>query len=659
MASYDQIDASVDVAVRVGGALTVPYPAGRSASDYEATDATLLIRGFGTTYSQAAGQFTMSLGGSGPVIVLANMPAIPARTAIQVGLLRVTPVDIPAFATEAGSVPWTGVAGKPSTFPPSAHTQAADTITGLGAGATLNLATQISAEAGTATTGLMNELRSKQAIAAQTPVLPFPVYPSADSTPLNQRFRKTIVLTDDCGATGNSGDFCDAALAKAKTLIGEGTYPVCIDPGRGHFKTSGTFDWPAQPLVIKARSIREAIFFPTTSGTAFSCKGDNIIGRLPNCGIRDVLIDCQLQPSTALALDVDFTQDFMFDALLANPGKGINLRHSGGFTFGSHAGIDKARGAFAVYVKGTGAARYGGLDKVDLIKWGDITVTGNYTPGDPAADRDGVVVDGFVHTAIGTVIALNFAGNGVRFDNTPGVDKHFYPSYMNFDIQTENTGREGVWAKFVRDWQGILFSATTTNNLVRMSAGASIIKLKYFGAGAGDSALLVDGGKEIDIWPHLYNNNQSNSGKSHVLITSGDAIRFHGGLIGKDTTETAYTELAAYAINNTGGTNVQALGVDMRGNVSGGISGDVGVRDCLGVDVNILNGPVGAVYSIAASSRNREVYAYGGTNLEIRLNGVIVSASPTGQGISAVIPPGYTADVVSSAGTTVSVVTRN
>lgn len=70
---------------------------------------------------------------------VSTLDAATFRTAIGAGDMSITvydtnsdgTVDSADFATEAGSVPWSGITSTPTTFPPEAHTQAISTITGL------------------------------------------------------------------------------------------------------------------------------------------------------------------------------------------------------------------------------------------------------------------------------------------------------------------------------------------------------------------------------------------------------------------------------------------------------------------------------------------------------------------------------------------------
>lgn len=86
MPTFDQIEGSANVAVPVGGSVTVPYPSGRSAGNYARASATLLVRDFGTIYSQDAGDISVSFGASSVTVTLVDTPRLPAGTKFSVGL---------------------------------------------------------------------------------------------------------------------------------------------------------------------------------------------------------------------------------------------------------------------------------------------------------------------------------------------------------------------------------------------------------------------------------------------------------------------------------------------------------------------------------------------------------------------------------------------
>ena len=119
MASYDQIDGSVDVPVPAGGMLTIPYPAGRAASDYATSGALLSIRAFGTIYQQDASDFGITYGLSAAVITLIDIPPIPIKTRLR------TLLPLKATAEGGGALNAVDVSFTPAGNLAAANVQAA------------------------------------------------------------------------------------------------------------------------------------------------------------------------------------------------------------------------------------------------------------------------------------------------------------------------------------------------------------------------------------------------------------------------------------------------------------------------------------------------------------------------------------------------------
>lgn len=272
------------------------------------------------------------------------------------------------------------------------------------------------------------------------------------------------------------------------------------------------------------------------------------------------------------AITLDWTVNTLFSAVtITRPWAGISIRQSGLIRHAGTLLIDTFRGDFGYKAFGTGVLRNGELDRCDAIDFDEALIQGDYVPGGAARTTPAMWLDGAVATFTGKVRLLS-CGRGFLSQNTPARPQNDVPSYIIFDcLEVEQTYLEGIRAGYANQFcPRYVFTATTVSEY---GVYLGFVSNGSFKAGVITSAwkggATVNGTVGFDFGTvNIYDNNQSVAGFSGVEVAVGDNISAGAGQIGKRSGWVAYTENQKYGINNIGGTNVRAIGTDLRGNVT-------------------------------------------------------------------------------------------
>lgn len=442
---------------------------------------------------------------------------------------------------------------------------------------------------------------------------------------LAQRFSRKISLKDDCGAVGDNIADDTAAVADAINRANASATPVMIDCGGGIFKITGPLPEITSPTMFEGGAgKRVSVFTYAGSNDLFKFHGNDVAGRVADAGFRGVIINT-VGSLGGFAVSVDFCQSFsLVDTIITNPYNGVRIRQSGDINF-TRSRIDKARGDYGLYAFGTGATRYGQIDKIDVLDLDACTFEGIYVPGDAAKKTRLLDVDGWVHTINLFSVRLLSALSGLRTLNSFGLDAKYTPAFIRGRLEVENTWEAGVDLQWATDVALDLFAASSVSES-GVVVGEHCRGVRLYNLHASNNwkfgAYVAPGAR--DVWftaPFVASCNKAGAGLAGIEDGSG-ALTIIGGVVGDPPGE----ETQEYGVRGVAGTRV--IGVDARGNLTAPFSGDFQKTDCLPVDLSVITLLDGATAGVSSpyevpTSQNRRIMniAGGAVDLVRQING--------------------------------------
>lgn len=192
-------------------------------------------------------------------------------------------------------------------------------------------------------------------------------------------------------------------------------------------------------------------------------------------------------------------------------------------------------------------------------------------------------MDGWVHSLSIQNVKLLALARGLRTANSSGAARD--PSFINgAGLEIENSYLENVKFDAVNGvWLNGIFAVGSTSE-TGMVFGSNARQIHLHGGriqGNWKSGLDTEADVVSLTGMAVFQNSQyASDALPGVRILGGEAIQIIGGLSGRNAGEPAYVEKQKFGIWNVGGSKVAAVGVDLTGNVSAGLSGTISTAAC-------------------------------------------------------------------------------
>ncbi|VDC49719.1 glycosyl hydrolase family 28-related protein [Brevundimonas mediterranea] len=391
------------------------------------------------------------------------------------------------------------------------------------------------------------------------------------------------VSVKDFGTRGDNETDDTAAINAAIAWCNDQTFPVDLQFPRGFYRITGALTPITGPLRLLGCGPRNSVlnFF----GGSYDCLsyiGAGSGARCANGGMEDMGLFCGGM-SGGLAIRLDYTKSLVFRNILCDqPWDFVSMQQASDTLF-DYIDSQPIRGSYGIHwFSGNGPRKGEAVDKSDILILRDVLLHGTNATGS-GATAEGVVMDGWVHSLSIQNVKLLALARGLRASNSSGAARD--PSFINGSgLEIENSYLENVKFDAVNGvWVNGIFAVGSTSE-TGMVFGPNARQIHLHGGriqGNWKSGLDTEADVVSLTGMAIFQNSQFDSDAlPGVRVLGGETIQIIGGLSGKNAGEPAYTEKQKFGIWNVGGSKVSAVGVDLTGNVSGGLSGTISATAC-------------------------------------------------------------------------------
>lgn len=404
----------------------------------------------------------------------------------------------------------------------------------------------------------------------------------AVSRTLAQRAAERVSVKD-FGAAGDNETDDTAAINAAIVWCNTQVFPVDLHFPRGFYRITAALAPITGPTRFMGCGPRNSVlnFF----GGSYDCLsyiGAGSGARCANGGMEDMGVFCGGM-SGGITIKLDYTKSLVFRNILCDqPWNFVSMQQASDTLF-DYIDSQPIRGSYGIrWFSSNGARKGESVDKSDILILRDVLLHGTNATG-TGATAEGVVMDGWVHSLSIQNVKLLALARGLRASNSSGAARD--PSFINGSgLEIENSYLENVKFDAVNGvWVNGIFAVGSTSE-AGMVFGPNARQIHLHGGriqGNWKSGLDTEADVVSLTGMAVFQNSQfASDALPGIRILGGDTVQIIGGLSGNNAGEGAYTEKQKFGIWNVGGLKVSAVGVDLTGNVSGGLSGTISATAC-------------------------------------------------------------------------------
>lgn len=381
-------------------------------------------------------------------------------------------------------------------------------------------------------------------------------------------------ITDDRAAI-------NAAIAYANSV----TFPVRLHFDPGYYKITGALTTISKSVRLTGDGTRSAILVFSGDYDCITFKSTTPGVRVADAGIEHLGLYASGMTGGNLIV-LDYVQQFRLNDLLIDaPYNMMSIRQAGGTRL-SNIQMNGVRGAYSIKGYGAGGLRNDAgagnqVDRIDIIEIRSSAFQGSSASGTPSS-TDHLWFDGYVQTVDIVNVALLTAGRAIRTTNTPGVANPLWPSFITAqNLQVEAPYLEAFRFEYLNtaNFTALWVSGSVTENGIYMGPNVREVFLQGRVENNFYNGIQIDGSSDITLsgaW--IYRNALVGSGlKSGVYLGPGTVTNFTmlGGLAGKATGTTSYTEKQRFGVDDAAQTGGKIIGTMMNGNTAGKTSGAI------------------------------------------------------------------------------------